>query len=131
MNDINVVNTQTVAKPASIALFGGAIAASVTEANATVIDMTKFNAGTLDFKINSGAGTFAVAVYGSDVPTGVFKPLYKQILSDGTFTALSITTVTTVSAEYVIGGLLPKYIKFVPTLTNTANATFTFTPAVM
>lgn len=130
MNDLNVLSTQTVAKPATVALFGGAIAASVTEANATVVDMTKFNGGTLDFKINSGAGTFAVAIYGSDVSTGVFKPLYKQI-NDGTFAAFSITTVTTVSAEYVLTGLLPKYIKFVPTLTNTANATFKFTPAVI
>lgn len=130
MNDINVVNKPSVAKPNAIALFGGAITASVTEANATVVDMTKFNAGTLDFKVNSGAGTFAVAVYGSDVSTGVFKPLYQQI-NDGTFAALSITTTTTVSAEYVLTKLLPKYIKFVPTLTNTANATFAFTPAVV
>ena len=128
--DLNVVNTQTIVKPAAVALFGGVISASVTEANATVVDMTKFNGGVLDFKVNSGAGTFAVAVYGSDVATGTFKPVYKQV-SDGTFAAFAITTTTTVSAEYVLTGLLPKYVKFVPTLTSTANATFTFTPAVV
>lgn len=130
MRDLNVLSVQTIEKPAALPLFGGAISASVTEANATSIDMTKFNGGVLDFKVNSGAGTFAVAVYGSEVNSGVFKPLYKQV-ADGTFAAVSITTTTTVSAEYAITGLLPKYIKFVPTLTSTANATFTFTPAVV
>ena len=129
MKDLNVTALRVVEKPAAVTLFGGAISASVTEANATVIDMQKFDAGTLDFKINSGAGTFAVALYGSDIATGVFKPINQQI-NDGTFAAVSITTVTTASAEYLLKNLHSRYIKFVPTLTNACNATFTFAPAI-
>ena len=129
MKDLNVTALRVVEKPGAVTLFGGAIAASVTEANATVIDMQKFDAGTLDVLINSGAGTFAVALYGSDVPTGGFKPIYQQI-NDGTFAAVSITTVTTVSAQYLLKNIHSRYIKFVPTLTNACNATFKFAPAV-
>lgn len=112
----------------TVALYGGAITASVSEANATVIDMRKHTAGSLSFLVNSGAGTFSCAYYGSDVATGTFKVMH-QAKKDGTGTEAkpALVTTTTVSACYEVNGINVNYLKIVPTLTSTCNATFKFT----
>jgi hypothetical protein len=116
-------------KGTTVTLFGGAIAASVTEANATAIDVRKYLGGSLDFLVNSGAGTFSLAIMTSETGTGVFHQLFKE-KDDGTFISVpAIVTTTTVSASYAIKDIKANYIKFVPTLTSTCNATFTFTPS--
>jgi hypothetical protein len=125
--DLNVFVTNPV-KGTTVALFGGAIAASVTEANATVINMTKYTGGSLDFLDNSGTGTFAVVMYTSETGTGVFHAMQREV-DAGTFAAPAITTTASTSASYQIKDIKAKYIKFVPTLTGTCNATFTFTPS--
>jgi hypothetical protein len=119
------------AKSTVLPLFGGAISASVAEADATVIDMTKYTRGALSFLVNSGAGTFSCAFYGSDIATGTFKAMH-QAKKDGSGTEAkpALVTTTTVSAMYEINGINCKYLKIVPTLTSTCNATFAFTPSV-
>jgi hypothetical protein len=127
--DLNtyVTNPQ---KGTTVTLFSGAIAASVSEANATVIDVRKYLGGSLDFLVNSGAGTFSLAIMTSETGTGVFHQSYKQ-KDDGTFViAPPIVTTTTVSASYALKDIKANYIKLVPTLTSTCNATFTFTPSI-
>lgn len=128
--DMNVTSF-TVIKGEPQTLFGGAIAASVAEADATVIDMTEYTGGALEFAVNSGAGTYSIAVMTSEVATGVFKTAYSIKDSDLTQLAIpAIVTTTTVSATYAIKGIRSKYMKLVPTLTNACNATFKFTPNV-
>lgn len=115
--------------PSPITLFGGAIAASVTEANATIIDMGGYSGGSLEVTINSGAGTYSIAQMQSEVSTGVFKKSYMQKQTDGAQLAIpAIVTTTTESAVYQITNIGARYLKLVPTLTSTCNATFKFTP---
>jgi len=109
-------------------LFSGAISASVTEANATIINMNTYTGGSLDFTVSSGTGTFAVAIYSSETGTGTFHALNREV-DAGTFAAPAITTTASTSASYQIKDIKAKYIKFVPTLTGTCTATFVFTPS--
>lgn len=111
------------------ALFGGAIEASVTEANATVIDMTECQGGSLEVKVNSGTGTFSLAFMGAEVNSGVFKQVYQENAAKSGYEAKpALVTTTEVSAVYEISGIKCNYLKLVPTLTGTANVTFKFTP---
>lgn len=127
--DMNV-NSYPIPKSLSpMTLFGGAIAASVTEANATVIDMGGYSGGSLEVTINSGTGTFSIAQVESEIPTGVFKKAYMQKQADGAQLAIpAIVTTTTESAVYQLTNIGARYLKLVPTLTGTCNATFKFTP---
>lgn len=117
-------------KGSSKVLFGGAISASVIEANATAIDMTDYTGGSLEFVVNSGTGTFSIALLTKETNSGVFVQMDKM-KTDGSgiedFPAI-VTTAST-SKSYSISGIRANYIKFVPTLTGTANVTITFTPA--
>ncbi len=116
-------------KGQTVTLFGGAISASVAEANATIIDMTDYTNGSLEFVVNSGTGTFSIAVYAKETNTGTFYPL-NVAKQDGTGTTAypAIATTASTSASYSLYGLNANYIKFVPTLTGTANVTLKFTP---
>lgn len=117
-------------KGSSIVLFGGAISESVTEANATVIDMTDYAGGSLEFIVNSGSGTFSIDLLTKETNSGVFVQMDKM-KTDGSgmedFPAI-VTTAST-SKSYSVSGIRSNYIKFVPTLTGIANVTITFTPA--
>ncbi|MFT8350041.1 hypothetical protein [Clostridium saccharoperbutylacetonicum] len=117
-------------KGTSKVLFGGAIAASVTESNATAIDMTGYEGGSLEVVVNSGTGTFSIALFTKETNAGTFVQMDKM-KTDGSgmedFPAI-VTTAST-SKSYSISGIRANYIKFVPTLTGTANVTITFTPA--
>lgn len=111
-------------------LFGGAISASVAEASATVIDMTKYTGGSLEVVVNSGTGTFSIALFTKETNAGTFVQMDKM-KTDGSgmedFPAIVTTSAT--SKSYSISGIRSNYIKFVPTLTGTANVTITFTPS--
>jgi len=116
-------------KNTTLTLFAGAIAASVTEPNATEIDMTNSDGGSLEVTINSGTGTWSIAVMTHEVAGGVYVQMDKMKV-DGTghedFPAI-VTTAST-SKSYAIAGIKANRLKFVPTLTGTCNATFKFTP---
>lgn len=117
-------------KGSSIVLFGGAISTSVTESNATVIDMTDYSGGSLEFIVNSGTGTFSIDLLTKETNLGVFVQMDKM-KADGSgmedFPA--IDTIASTSKSYSISGIKANYIKFVPTLTGAANVTITFTPS--
>lgn len=117
--DINEVS-----KMATIALFGGAIAVSVAEADATVIDMKSIgaNAGSLQAVENSGTGSWVLALYEKDIATGVFTP---ALVAAGTARTFAIPDG---GGTIDINDLKANFIKFVPVLTGTSNATFRFTP---
>ena len=110
-------------------LFAGAIAASVTEPNATEIDMTNSDGGSLEVTINSGTGTWSIAVMTHEVAGGVYVQMDKM-KADGTghedYPAIVSTAST--SKSYAVTGIKANRLKFVPTLTGTCNATFKFTP---
>lgn len=126
-----VVTSFPVIKGTTQTLFSGAIAASVTEANATVIDMTGYTAGSLEVTINSGSGTFSVAQFESEINSGVFKKAYAQKQADFAQLVIpAIVTTTTESAVYQVTNIGARYLKLVPTITGTVNATFKFTPYV-
>lgn len=117
-------------KGSSKVLFGGAISASVAEASATTIDMTGYTGGSLEVVVNSGTGTFSIALFTKESNSGVFVQMDKM-KTDGSgmedFPAI-VTTAST-SKSYSISGIKANYMKFVPTLTGTANVTITFTPS--
>lgn len=117
-------------KGSSIVLFNGAISTSITEPNATPIDMTSYSGGSLEVIVNSGTGTFSIALFTKETNAGVFVQMDKM-KTDGSamedFPAI-VTTAST-SKSYSISGIRSNYIKFVPTLTGTANVTITFTPS--
>lgn len=117
-------------KGTSKVLFGGAIAASVTEANATVIDMTGYTGGSLEVVVNSGTGTFSIALFTKETNSGTFVQMDKM-KADGTGMEdfPPIVTTASTSKSYSVSGIRANYLKFVPTLTGTANVTITFTPA--
>jgi hypothetical protein len=127
--DLNVFQTNAL-KGTTQTLFGGNFAATVTEANATSIDMTGWSGGSLDWTlVGNGTGNFAVALYGSEDGVAPFHPMYKEV-DAGTFSsALSITTPTSASASYAIRDIRSNYIKFVPTLAGTVSGIFKFTPS--
>ena len=121
----------TAIKGAPITLFGGAIAASVAETAATVIDMSGYEGGSLEVIINSGTGTFSCALMTKAIATGVFVAGHKEKQDGSGMEARpAIVTTASTSLSYSISGLRSKYLKIVPTLTGTANATFKFTPTV-
>jgi len=130
MPDLVVTNFPVI-KGTTQTLFGGAIAASVAETAATVIDMTGFQSGSLEVTINSGSGTFSIAQFESEITTGVFKKAYAQKQTDFAQLVIpAIVTTTTESAVYQITNIGARYLKLVPTITGTVNATFKFTPNV-
>jgi hypothetical protein len=111
-------------------LFGGAIAASVAEAAATVINMDGYNGGSLEGIINSGEGTWSLAFYTSETGTGTFSAMNIE-KDDGTFVAAPAIAQPATSQSWQIKNIKAKYLKIVPTLTNASNATFLFTPSVL
>ena len=117
--DINEVSKDT-----TIALFGGAISASVAEADATVIDMKTIgaNAGNLQAVETSGTGSYSLAIYAKDIATGVFVPLMTAAGSART------VAIPDGGGSVDVTDLRANYIKFVPTLTGTSTMTFKFTP---
>ncbi len=60
---INTMNVGVTNKGTPQTLFGGNLAASVAEANATVIDMQGYTGGALECQRNSGAGTWSIQLY--------------------------------------------------------------------
>jgi len=123
-SDINVTIVSQQAKMDTQILFEGAISASVTEPNATIIDLRilKANAGCLEAKFNSGTGTWSIEIYASSTNTGTFLPY-----TDATGAAKTIAIPATGSCVD-ISDIRANYIKFVPTITGTSNMTFSFTP---
>lgn len=120
------ITTISAAKNAALPLFGGAIAASVALADATAIDMTGgFNAGALQVLANSGTGSWAVAIYGCDTLAGTYVPLATAAAG-----AARTIAVITAGGIFDVTDLRSRFIKFVPTLTGTHNATFKFTPSI-
>jgi hypothetical protein len=117
------VNDITVIKGAPAELFGGAISASVLEAAATVINITAAIAGALEVVVNSGAGTWVIALYGHNAATGVFTPCVNEL-------GVAIEIAIAGSAIVNVQNLRSKYIKFVPTLTGESNITCNFTPCI-
>ena len=117
-------------KGAPITLYGGAIAASVTLANATVIDMSNYVGGSIEMVVNSGTGTWSLAFYTKEANSGTY--VAPKILANdyGSYTSYpSITTTASTSGSWFIRGIEAKYLKIVPTLTPPCNATFKFTPS--
>lgn len=124
IGESNPLPVQEDIKGAAIALFGGAISASVAEADATVIDMREFNAGSLQVVENSGTGTWVFSLYEKDVATGVFTP---ALVAAGTARTFAIPDG---GGTIDIPDLKANYIKFVPVLTGTSNVTAKFTPTI-
>ena len=120
------------AKTASLPLFGGALAASVNEANATVIDMRKYTKGALSaLFVSSSTGPFSLAFFGNDVATGVFKQIYQENnAKSGVEAKPPIVTSASTSLMYNVSEILCNYLKIVPTLSGTATYTFAFTPSI-
>ena len=111
-------------KGTTLALYGGAISASVAEADATVIDMREHNAGSLQVVENSGTGSWVFSLYEKDVATGVFTP---ALVAAGTARTFAIPDG---GGTIDISDLKANYIKFVPVLTGTSNVTVKFTPTI-
>lgn len=132
LTELVAIAANTKPKGTNVALFGGAISASVNEATSTVIDMRGYTGGSLDVLVNSGTGTFSLAIMTSETGTGVFHQMYIQ-KSDGSgqIAYPAIVTIASTSTSFSIPSLKANYIKLVPTLTGTANVTFTFTPSSM
>ncbi len=103
-------------------LFGGAIAASVTEANATEIDMQGFTSGSLEVVENSGTGTWVFTLYEHSSTGGVFCP---GLIAAGTARTFAIPDG---GGTIDIDGIRANFIKLVPTLTGASNVTVKFTP---
>lgn len=118
---MNVIIEQYV-KPETQTLFGGAINASVSETNASIIDMQNYMGGSLEVKENSGNGTWSFALYTSPINGGVFAP---AINAAGSAITVSIPDG---GGECAISDIKAKFIKWVPTLTGTSNVTAKWTP---
>lgn len=103
-------------------LYGGAIAASVTEVNSTEIDMQGYTSGSLEVIENSGTGSWSFALYQHSSTGGVFCP---GLIAAGTARTFAIPDG---GGTIDIDGLRANFIKFVPTLTGTSNITVKFTP---
>lgn len=126
----HILKTSGNTKGTAVTLFGGAISASVTEANATVIDMTNYSKGSLQCTVNSGEGTFSLAVLTHETAAGVFVQSYGE-KDDGSFVVQpAIVTIASTSTSFQIRNINAKYLKFVPTISGTVNATFVFTPSL-
>jgi hypothetical protein len=104
-------------------LYGGAIAASVTEANSTEIDMQGFTSGSLEVTENSGTGSWSFALYEHAVSGGTFTP---GLIAAGTARAFAIPDG---GGTIDIDAIRANFIKLVPTLTGTSNITVKFTPS--
>ena len=121
--------TQDGLKGTAQTLFGGAIAASVTAASATSVTMGNYTGGSLQVTTGGGSGTWSIAFYGHETPTGTFLPMYNYVAASGMAAMTAIAVASGVSGVYQISGIKTKYLKFVPTLSGTATATFVFTPS--
>ncbi len=133
MADLNV-NNFPIQKGPAITLFGGAISASVTEANSTAVEMVGFTGGSLDVTVNSGSGQFSIAVYSSETGTEPYHLMYTGPISQSTpvlYPDIILPIVASTPNSVEISGIRSKWIKFVPTLSGTCNATFVFTPCVI
>jgi len=130
--DLNV-NNFPVMKEGTQNLFA-ALTTSVTEPNTPSINMIGARCGSLDVTINSGSGTISFALYTSETGiAGSFKPTFTVPYGVANATPIqvpAIVTTASTSASYEILGLNSKYIKFVPNVSGTVNATVLFTPAV-
>lgn len=102
-------------------LYGGAINASVSETNATEINMSYCSGGSLEVVENSGTGSWSFALYEKSTSGGVFTP--------GLTTAGAAITIAIPDGGGTvdIGNIRAKYIKWVPTLTGTSNVTVKWT----
>ncbi len=130
-NPLPVSPAITLTKGTTQTLFGGAIEASVAEADATVIDMRGYSGGSLEVTINSGNGTFSLAVMTHEINSGVFVQMDKEKADgSGVEDKPAIVTAASTSKSYSISGIRANYLKLVPTITGTVNATFKFTPSV-
>jgi len=134
---INTMNVGVTNKGTPQTLFGGNLAASVAEANATVIDMQGYTGGALECQRNSGAGTWSIQLYAHEsANNGTFIiPKVNSIVDaagNGAFSSVDFPALATSANNSVIhyvDGIKSRYIKFVPTLSSTANFAFTFTPS--
>jgi hypothetical protein len=127
--DIDSIDVGKKSKGGTQTLYGGAISASVTEANTTEIDMNGYAGGSLEVTINSGTGTWSLAFYTHEISGGTFVPMNIQ-KDDGSFVAAPAIAQSNASASYTIKNIRANYLKIVPTITGTSNATFKFTPTV-
>ena len=120
------------AKITALLLFGGAIAASVTEASATVIDMRKYTKGALSALFaTSGSGTISLAFFGSDIGTDVFKQIHQEKNDKAGYEAKPVIgTTASTSLMYEVAGITCNYLKIIPTVSGTTNYTFAFTPSI-
>jgi hypothetical protein len=105
------------------ALYSGAISASVTEANSTVIDMQGFTSGSLEVVENSGTGSWSFALYECSATGGTYTP---GLIAAGTARTFAIPDG---GGTIDINDLRANFIKLVPTLTGTSNITVKFTPS--
>jgi hypothetical protein len=103
-------------------LYGGAIAASVTAANSTVIDMQGFTSGSLEVVENSGTGSWSFALYECSAIGGTYTP---GLIAAGTAITFAIPDG---GGTIDIDGIRANFIKLVPTLTGTSNITVKYTP---
>ena len=135
---INTMNVGVTNKGTPQTLFGGNLAASVAEANATVIDMQGYTGGALECQRNSGAGTWSIQLYAHEsANNGTFivpKIQFYGADANGALAASTsdfpaLATTANNSVIHYIDGIKSRYIKFVPTLSSTANFAFTFTPS--
>lgn len=126
--DLNV-NNFPVLKEGTITLFS-ALTATVTEANTPAINMIGARGGSLEVVINSGAGTISFELMSSETGAEPYYPMYNYNLTTPVQYP-NITTTTTVSAAYQIGSFInSNWLKLVPNVSGTVNATVYFTPSV-
>jgi hypothetical protein len=117
-------------KGPSTILFGGVTGKGLNTpiaANISPISMNNYSGGALEYTINSGSGTFSMALFCSETPTGTFRKA-----PGGTYLYLTPNTLTVASTNQTwwLSGVKSKYIKFIPTTSSVlATATFTFTPS--
>lgn len=131
--DLNV-NNFPIQKGGTITLFGGPISASVNELNSTAINMIGFTGGNLDVTVNSGTGQFSLAVYTSEDGSEPYHLAYNGPISASTpvlFPNIIMPTVASTPNSIAVSGIRSTWVKFVPTLSGTCNATFKFTPCVI
>lgn len=118
------------AKGAAITLFGGVTGKGLNTpiaANIAPIDMNYSRGGALEYTINSGSGTFSIALLCCETPTGTFRKV-----PGGTYLFLTPNTLTVANTNQTwwLNGVNSRFIKFVPTSSSVlATATFLFTPA--
>lgn len=126
--DFNV-NSFSILKGGTNTLFAP-LTATVTEANSPAINMVGFYGGSLEVVINSGSGTISFEFMTSETGAEPFYPAFDATVSTPVQIP-NITTTTGVSASYQIKGIRSNYLKLVPNVSGTVNATVYFTPSTM